>query len=163
MMKSNTSSPDYQAVVDSSIPSVACLGIRVEVGQLTAIEFLTQSRPSYVEPAAVPFVEALREYFDLRHELPQLDLNPAGTPFQQRVWRALRSIPSGQVRRYGELAAELGSSARAVANACRANPLPLLVPCHRVVSATGAGGYLGKTSGSPLAIKLWLLQHEGYV
>jgi methylated-DNA-[protein]-cysteine S-methyltransferase len=88
-----------------------------------------------------------------------LDLH--GTSFQQRVWRALMAIPVGQVRSYGELARELRTSARAIANACRANPIAIIVPCHRVVGAHGLGGYMGALSGEPLAIKEWLLRHEG--
>lgn len=73
-----------------------------------------------------------------------LPLDPAGTDFQRRVWAALRAIPAGQVRTYTELAAGLGgaSANRAVAGACAANPLAVLVPCHRVVRADGGlGGY----------------------
>jgi AraC family transcriptional regulator of adaptative response/methylated-DNA-[protein]-cysteine methyltransferase len=72
----------------------------------------------------------------------QLPLDLRGTAFQQQVWRALRQIPVGQTRRYGELAASIGSHPRAVARACASNPLGLLIPCHRVVAANGAlGGY----------------------
>jgi methylated-DNA-[protein]-cysteine S-methyltransferase len=85
----------------------------------------------------------------------------AGTPFQRRVWHALRRIPSGCTRSYGELARELGSSARAVGGACRRNPIPIVVPCHRVIAAGGgAGGFMGQRSGDALAIKTWLLDHE---
>ncbi len=90
-----------------------------------------------------------------------LPLAPAGTPFQRRVWRALRAIPPGEVRTYGELARQLGSSARAVGGACRANPLPLVVPCHRVVAAGGPGGFAGRTQGAALALKRRLLAREG--
>lgn len=68
----------------------------------------------------------------------QLPLDLRGTAFQQKVWQALRSIPAGETRRYGELAASLGSHARAVARACASNPVGLLVPCHRVVGANRA-------------------------
>jgi AraC family transcriptional regulator, regulatory protein of adaptative response / methylated-DNA-[protein]-cysteine methyltransferase len=68
----------------------------------------------------------------------QLPLDLRGTAFQQQVWQALRSIPPGETRRYGELAASLGSHARAVARACASNPVGLLVPCHRVVGANQA-------------------------
>ena len=68
-----------------------------------------------------------------------------GTPFQQRVWQSLIKIPSGKVKTYGELAKELNSSARAVGNACRHNPFPVMIPCHRIVSASGIGGYAGDT------------------
>lgn len=68
----------------------------------------------------------------------QLPLDLRGTAFQQRVWQALQDIPAGETRRYGELAASLGSHARAVARACASNPVGLLVPCHRVVGANQA-------------------------
>jgi len=90
-----------------------------------------------------------------------LPLNPHGTRFQQSVWRYLRSIPAGEVRTYGEVAAELGSSPRAVGNACRCNPLPLVIPCHRVVSAAGIGGFSGHTTGTQIDTKRQLLAHEG--
>ena len=83
-----------------------------------------------------------------------------GTEFQQRVWRALCRIPAGRVRCYGELAKELHSSARAVGNACRANPIPIIVPCHRVVAVNGLGGFMGRQSGRPARLKQWLLEHE---
>jgi methylated-DNA-[protein]-cysteine S-methyltransferase len=92
-----------------------------------------------------------------RYDLP---LTQQGTAFQQRVWQAIASIPLGQVRTYGELAREIGSGPRVVANACGANKLPLLVPCHRVVAQHGLGGFMqGKENG--LLIKKWLLKHEG--
>lgn len=89
-----------------------------------------------------------------------------GTPFQQRVWQALTEIPCGEVKTYGELAKELNSSARAVGNACRRNLFPVIIPCHRVVSASGIGGYAGDTLDTQrgqinfLQIKQWLLAHE---
>ena len=107
--------------------------------------------------------ELLLRYLADPHTSIPLQEPDCGTAFQQRVWVALQQIPVGEVRTYGELAAELGSSARAVAQACRANPLIVLIPCHRVVSASGLGGYMGKTDGPLLEIKRWLLHHEGYV
>lgn len=89
-----------------------------------------------------------------------------GTAFQQRVWQALQAIPSGQVKTYGELAKELDSSPRAVGNACRQNLFPVVIPCHRVISAAGIGGYAGDTLNIQkgqinfLQIKQWLLTHE---
>ncbi len=102
----------------------------------------------------------LEQYFRNSRARLDLPLAPAGTPFQQRVWRALLRIPPGQVKSYGELARRLGTSARAVGGACRANPIPVLIPCHRVVSASGEGGFMGKTAGRAMQIKRWLLQHE---
>jgi len=93
-------------------------------------------------------------------ELPPLDL-AAGTPFQRKVWAALRLIPAGQTESYGQLAAALGApkSARAVGNACGANPIPLLIPCHRVLPS---GGGLGGFSGG-LRWKRLLLAQESCV
>lgn len=84
-----------------------------------------------------------------------------GTEFQKKVWRALQRIPAGMTLSYGELASRLHSSPRAVGNACRANPVPLIVPCHRVVAKAGIGGFGGKTQGTNIERKKWLLKHEG--
>lgn len=65
--------------------------------------------------------------------------------------------------RYGELAEKLASGPRAIAAACRTNPIPILIPCHRVVAKAGLGGYMGETEGEALSIKQWLLQHEGAI
>jgi len=84
-----------------------------------------------------------------------------GTPFQLRVWWALLNIPLGSTVTYGELARQLRASPRALAAACRANPCPVLIPCHRVVAQNGLGGYAGAGTGPLLAVKRWLLCHEG--
>ncbi len=88
-------------------------------------------------------------------------LPDAPTPFQARLRRELLAIPFGETRRYGEVAAALGSSPRAVAQALAGNPLPLLVPCHRVVARDGLGGFQGGGAGAALRIKAGLLAHEG--
>lgn len=85
-----------------------------------------------------------------------LRLAPQGTPFRQRVWRALAAIPYGETRSYGELAAALGSSPRAVGGAVGHNPICLIIPCHRV---TGAGGVLTGYAGGT-ARQRWILEHE---
>lgn len=88
------------------------------------------------EPVALgDWTEAVLTQLDDPSQVAELPLDLRGSAFQQRVWQALRLIPAGQTRRYGELAASLGSHARAVAGACARNPLGLLVPCHRVVGA----------------------------
>lgn len=89
-----------------------------------------------------------------------LPLAPAGTAFQRRVWHAISAIPRGHCRQYGSLAAELGSAARAVGQACGANPFPIVVPCHRVVAANGLGGFAGARDGYLIAAKRWLLAFE---
>ena len=85
---------------------------------------------------------ALDAYFDGKAPLPDdLPLNPAGTTYRRRVWTALRAIPHGQTRSYAEIAAVAGGSPRAVGGANAANPIPILIPCHRVLAVSGLGGY----------------------
>lgn len=94
-----------------------------------------------------------------RFDLP---LDPAGTPFQRAVWDFMLAISAGRTRSYGEAATAVGSGAadaRAVGSACGANPIPVIIPCHRILAAGGdAGGYSGKGG---LDTKRWLLRHEG--
>lgn len=103
--------------------------------------------------------QALNEYFaGERHDFRDLAIAPAGSPFQRRVWDALRAIPFGATASYGEIARRIGrhGGARAVGAANHANPLSILVPCHRVVGADGSlTGYAGG-----LDRKRWLLSHE---
>jgi len=75
-----------------------------------------------------------------------------------RVLDALRAIPFGETRRYGDIAAEVGLPAQAVGQACGANPIPILIPCHRVLSASGLGGF---SAPGGVEAKVWLLRHEG--
>lgn len=108
--------------------------------------------------AAGAAARQLRAYFGgerLRFDLP---LAPRGTPFQQRVWLALRAIPPGATTTYGAVAARIGrpTAARAVGAANGQNPLAIVVPCHRVIGASGA--LTGYASG--LDRKRWLLDHE---
>jgi methylated-DNA-[protein]-cysteine S-methyltransferase len=83
-----------------------------------------------------------------------------GTLFRRKVWAALLAIPFGATFTYAHLAMLLESAPRAVGGACRANPFPLLIPCHRVVSGTGLGGYNGHLEGDFIAIKRNLLAFE---
>jgi methylated-DNA-[protein]-cysteine S-methyltransferase len=69
-------------------------------------------------------------------------------------------IPRGKTRSYGELAAELKSAAQAIGQACGTNPIPIIIPCHRVVGKAGLGGFMKHADGDPLEIKRWLLDHE---
>ncbi len=120
---------------------------------------------------SLPFAQVIEQQLNQYFQQPGFQFSlfcqmEGATVFQQKVWRALMQIPSGQVKTYGALAAELGSSARAVGNACRNNPFPLVIPCHRVVSAAGIGGYAGDTLQQQkgeikfMQIKQWLLTHE---
>jgi methylated-DNA-[protein]-cysteine S-methyltransferase len=118
----------------------------------------------YGDPALTeardPFgvTSALAAFFagDL-HAVDKLPIAYVGTPFRNAVWRELRKISAGKTQSYGAVAAKLGGSPRAVGAACGANPVAIVVPCHRVVAADGAlAGYAGG-----IARKRWLLEHEG--
>jgi len=89
-----------------------------------------------------------------------LPLAVEGTDFQRRVWEQIACIPVGSTATYGELARRLNAEARAVGQACGDNRLPLAIPCHRVVAASGIGGFAHHRGGGYEAIKRWLLLHE---
>ena len=117
-------------------------------------------RADWVEDPAA-FAEPVRqlgEYFAGERREFDLELDLGGTPFQQRVWNALREIPYGETRSYGELARALGrpTASRAVGAANGRNPISILVPCHRVIA--GSGALTGYAGGLPA--KRWLLDHE---
>lgn len=133
---------------------------------LRAIHFTREGVPPTPEASwqhdPALFVDAVRqltEYFAGERQAFTLALDSQGTPFQQEVWAALEAIPYGQTTSYGVLAGQLGrpSAARAVGAANGQNPLPIVIPCHRVVGSNGAlTGYAGG-----LAIKRALLELEG--
>ena len=123
---------------------VGPLTITAKDGAITAVDFgggdgLRPNNGVLAEAAS-----QLSAYFagDLREFT--LPLAPEGTSFRRRVWAAMQAIPYGETRSYGDLARALGSAPRAIGGACGANPIPLIIPCHRVV---GAGGALGGFSG----------------
>lgn len=111
-------------------------------------------------PLAECAARALTRWIDDPHAPHELPLARRGTAFQRRVWQAISAIEHGHTRCYGELAQALGSAARAVGGACRANPFPLLTPCHRVIARHGLGGFAGDTDGHRIHVKQWLLAHE---
>lgn len=93
--------------------------------------------------------EQLARYFEGRLEIFDVPVDPKGTAFQRRLWAALREIPYGETRAYGQLATQISSVARAVGQACGANPVPIIIPCHRVLAAHGRIGgfsFLGGTT-----------------
>jgi len=139
------------------------LAVYMQGARLAHVVFLQNDRSEKeaVDPETREVVRQLKRYladprasFDLR-----LDLK--GSPFQRQVWKALQQISVGVLVTYGDIAEQLDSSARAVGGACRANPVPIVVPCHRVVSAQGLGGFSGESRGYPIEAKRWLLVHEG--
>ncbi len=150
---------DYQAIL---IAPFGKLGIRCTDDVVLGIEFL----PAGTRPLAPrsglarEVARQLAAYFanaDFDFNLP---LKLESTEHQHKVWQAMSAIPRGQTRSYGELAAQIRSSARAVGQACGNNPFPIVIPCHRVVSKAGLGGFMHRADTDALDIKRWLLAHE---
>lgn len=140
----------------------AVLGIRTAGDRLSEIVYLPTGAATLapVNKLAERTCRQIERYLDDAQFEFDLPFDFDGTPFRQRVWRAIHRIPSGHTRTYGELARSIGSAARAVGSACGDNRLPLVIPCHRVVASGGIGGFMHASGGAPIAIKQWLLQHE---
>lgn len=138
------------------------LALGEEDGAIVRLWLPGQPTPRLM-PHKTPLLERaegqLKEYFNGQRQVFDLPLAPVGTPFQQKVWKALQEIPFGRVESYGALARRIGSpkGSRAVGMANHHNPIPILIPCHRVVGADGKlTGYAGG-----LDCKIWLLEREG--
>lgn len=151
--------PSYDAI----LPAPMChLGACFSGDTLTRLDFLAQDTPTTAKPDSRTrhLMRDLEAYWDNPAHVFGVQAAPHGTPFQHRVWLALTQIPPGQPTTYGLLAKQLGTAARAVGQACGSNPLPILIPCHRVVAANGLGGFMHASAGAPLDVKTWLLAHE---
>jgi methylated-DNA-[protein]-cysteine S-methyltransferase len=183
----------------------ATLGVVSDGRALTVLHYLPLGEREQAPSDAIAerAVRELEHYLDDPQFRFGVPLAPRGTPFRRRVWDAISAIPVGESRTYGELSHALHSAPRAIGQACGANPIALIVPCHRVVASGGAlGGFMkcaGRAarrgparrasgdpskresplaadnltvaiadrnveaaSGDPIAIKRWLLVHEGY-
>ncbi|MFA5920557.1 MAG: methylated-DNA--[protein]-cysteine S-methyltransferase [Methylococcaceae bacterium] len=104
--------------------------------------------------------QQFRQYWLNTDKRININLLIQGSAYRHKVWAELCKIPFGETITYSALAGKIGSSARAVGNACRDNPYPVIIPCHRVVSVSGMGGYCGQTEGDFMAIKYKLLDYE---
>lgn len=117
---------------------------------------------SLVMPTLVMDNQSIKIQAYLNNPIKSLSVNlqKQGSVFSNLVWAEICKIPLGQTLSYSAIALKLDSGARAVANACRNNPFPGIIPCHRVVAISGLGGYMGETSGKFMAIKKKLLAAE---
>jgi methylated-DNA-[protein]-cysteine S-methyltransferase len=149
----------YQAKLDAGF---AVLGVRTEGDFLTSIEYLPQQEAAlppqnrFVEEVCAQLGAYLAEP-TFRFDLP---LKLKGTPYQREVWRVIGSIRCGGTLTYQEVASRLYSAPRAVGQACGANLIPIIIPCHRVVAKRGLGGFMHGRDEARLSIKRWLLTHE---
>ena len=151
---------DYQAKLRTPF---AVLGIRTDEDWLTDIDYLPIDTLT-LNPQTLLAKEVCRQltaYLTEPNYKFDLSLHISGTSHQQRVWKAIMEIPSGKTSSYAAIAAQLHSAPRAVGRACGANRIPIVIPCHRVISKNGAlGGFMNASDGNPLEIKRWLLGHE---
>jgi methylated-DNA-[protein]-cysteine S-methyltransferase len=155
----------YDAIVSAPFGRV---GLRCSADVLVEIEYLPLAGPVLAgdHPLAREAARQVEAYLADAAFAFDLPMQPAGTPFRRRVWEAIATIRRGSTRTYGDLAADLASAPRAVGQACGANPLPIVVPCHRVVATAkgfngGLGGFAHSRGGYLLEAKRWLLRHEG--
>lgn len=150
----------FDAVIASPVGN---LGLREEGGFLVGIEFLGP-QVAVLAPQTALLRETQRQlavwFVDPAFPF-DLPLRFNGTEFRCNVWAQIAAIPCGEVRTYADIAHALHSAPRPVGGACGANPLPLVIPCHRVVAMNGLGGFNAKRGGQDwLPIKRWLLAHE---
>ncbi len=140
------------------------VGVRTDGARIVEIFYLPDTAECLPPRSEVVLrlqaeLEAYYANPDARFDVP---LAIAGTAFQQQVWQAICAVPRGGLTTYGDIARKLGSVPRAVGQACGQNPLPIVIPCHRVVSASGIGGFSHHAeAGFHLEGKRWLLRHEG--
>lgn len=133
------------------------LTVSEEDGRIVALDW-GWGRDQAPTPVLCRVRDRLHAYFDAEPvTFDDLVLAPAGSQYRLRVWQALRAIPPGQTRTYGEIARRVGGCPRAVGSANAANPIPILIPCHRVLATGGIGGYSG---AGGLATKRALLALE---
>jgi len=141
------------------------MGIRTESELLRELVYLPSNYELVAPTSAIAkkVARQLQSYFDDPGFQFNLPIETTGTAHQQKVWKAISSIPLGQVATYGQIAKLIGSAPRAVGQACGANFYPLIIPCHRVTAANGLGGFANQDAKSSyqLQIKRWLLAHEG--
>jgi methylated-DNA-[protein]-cysteine S-methyltransferase len=161
-MTSTTGAAQFAAKMKTPF---AVLGLRTNASAVTALSYLPLATPAQApaDRVAEQAVRELESYLQDSEFRFTVALAPAGTPFRLRVWAALSAIPSGTSRTYGDIARAVASAPRAVGQACGDNPIALIIPCHRVTAAHGVlGGFMHAAQGDPVAIKRWLLTHEGY-
>jgi methylated-DNA-[protein]-cysteine S-methyltransferase len=151
-------------IFDAILPApFGALGVRINGNDLIGLEFLPPGTPLMDSSHALikQVAYALNAYYANPAHPFTLPLAPHGTPYRLKVWQALVAIPVGHTETYGSIARQLGSGPRAVGQAVGDNPIPLIIPCHRVIAANGGlGGFMHSRTGYSQDIKRWLLLHE---
>jgi methylated-DNA-[protein]-cysteine S-methyltransferase len=159
---------NYDAVIPFVLANIGSVNLSLAITTtargLAGIDYVYDAPTREpMDKISVEVVRQLNCYFEYPQWHFDLLLDLTGTQFQQRLWRALSDVPAGATDTYGQLASRLSSGAQAVGQACRRNPVPVVVPCHRIVSRQGMGGYVGEVDGEKMNIKKALLAHEGFL
>ena len=152
---------NYDAIFSTDI---ATIGIQLENSKLIKVDYLmSKNNKKPTSKLAENIQNKIEKYLKDNSKTNNLkiDVKLDVTPFQEKVLNQLVLIPYGETRTYGEIAKKLKTSPRAVGNACRRNPVPIVIPCHRVVASKSLGGYSGATEGETQDIKRHLLKLEG--
>ncbi len=165
-MTSPTATPHGLLTIESPIGRIALRSDGAAVSRLEiAVNGVLSTDGTPDAPTAVltRAAKELSEYFSGRRTTFTVPVRVDGTPFQKAVWNQLSEIPFGAVRGYGELGRATGrpTAGRAVGGAVGSNPVPLLIPCHRVLASDAR--ITGYSAGDGIATKIWLLDHEGIV
>lgn len=147
----------HTALLDSPIGRLVIQGTPSAVTSIDWIERELEVGAPPKSPVATA-LDQLEDYFQGRLTRFDVPLAPKGSPFQARVWGALSAIPFGETASYGEIARLIGSTARPVGMACGANPIPIIIPCHRVIAASGK--LTGYSGGEGIKTKQTLLELE---
>lgn len=158
MQNKKSFSPLYDAIISAPFGAV---GVTIH-GRQACLDIISKKMAPVLPQGklAIQVSQEVEAYLLNAYHYFNLPLIYRGTPFQRKVWQIISAIPTGQVMTYTDIAKELGSGPRAVANACGANQMPLIIPCHRVVAKKGIGGFMqGDPKGQK--VKAWLLKHEG--
>ncbi|WP_238370086.1 methylated-DNA--[protein]-cysteine S-methyltransferase [Heliomarina baculiformis] len=137
------------------------IAIVSEEGAITALNWVDAQEPLQDQgdaPELIAAEEQLNAYFKRGLRAFDLPVSVAGSDFQKAVCAEIAAIPFGETRQYGEIAKNLGMPAQSVGQACGGNPVPIIIPCHRVLSARGLGGFSARGG---IETKVSLLRHEG--
>lgn len=146
--------PSYTATLHNS--PVGPLSVVVQGGAIVRLDWAVSEGES--DPVSTEAVAQLAQYFAGEREGFNLPLGPRVSDFQFKFGAALCAIPFGETLTYGDLAQTLGVPAQAIGQACGANPIPIIIPCHRVLGAKSLGGFSG---AGGVEAKVQLLRHEG--
>ena len=152
---------NYTAIINSPIGFLGIL-INDSHTNITRIDFLNKKHAlkSSTIPLINQAIKELEKYFNNPHHIFTTPIQASGTALQQKIWSAMQKIPVGKTLSYSDLAEKIKTSPRVIGNACRANPIPLIIPCHRIVAKNHLGGFAGEIAGELINMKTWLLQHE---